>query len=406
MSRSIDAKQPAPLRDVRVLDLSRLVAGNILTHILADFGAEVVKVEPKEGDALREWLIGGQPTHWSTYCRNKKSLCVDFRAAEGVPLVLRLVSSADVFVENFRPGTLEKMGLSTEKLLEVNPKLVIVRISGFGQDGPYSKRPGFGTLIEAMSGFAAINGFPDREPVLPPIALADNIAGLYGAAATLIALRNVETGGGKGQVIDLPLFDPLFAMLGPSAADYQVTGRPKPRAGSRSVDTSAPRNTYRTRDDKWIALSAAMQGTAERLFREIGMPELIADPRYATNTARSENIESLDAILAGYFVRFDREELLARLTSADVTVAPVMEIGDILNDPHVQARRIVTEMPCGTLAHNITPRLSETPGIISAAAPALGQHTREILAAAGISDKEISKLVASNVVRTGEGAHP
>lgn len=387
-----------PLRGIKVLDLSRLVSGNILTHLLADFGAEVIKIEPPGGDALRDWLVQGTATYWNVYSRNKKSICVDMRAPDGVPLIRRLVETADVFIENFRPGTLEKMGLAPAKLLEINPKLVIVRISGFGQDGPYSSRPGFGTLIEAMSGFAAINGFPDREPVLPPIALADHVAGLYGAAATMFALRNIEILGGKGQVIDLPLLDPLFAILGPSAADYQVTGKTKPRTGSRSADTSAPRNTYLSRDGKWLALSAAMQSTAQRLFQAIGKPELIFDPRFATNAARSDNIEALDEILAAYFLQHDRDEILTTLIGADVTVAPVMDIADILGDPHVVARGIVTEMPCGLLGHCIVPRLSDTPGSISTSAPKLGEHTTEVLKSSGFTDAEIALLTERRCV--------
>src|SRR5690349_11110988 len=213
------------LDGVRVLDLSRLVAGNTLTQVLADFGAEVIKVEPPAGDTLRAWQTNGVPVTWKLYSRSKKSLCLELRKPEARELLMKLVPTAAIFVESFRPGILEKMGLGPDKLLERNPKLVVVRISGFGQEGPYSQRPGFGTLIEGMSGFASMNGFPDREPVLPPMYLADSVAGLYGSAAVLIALREVETNGGVGQVIDLPLFDPLFTVLGPQAANYRLTGK-------------------------------------------------------------------------------------------------------------------------------------------------------------------------------------
>ncbi|MGH9679082.1 MAG: CaiB/BaiF CoA transferase family protein, partial [Candidatus Acidiferrales bacterium] len=225
---------PGTLAGLRVLDLSRLFAGNVLTQTLGDFGAEVIKVEPPGGDTLRAWKTKGVSTHWKIYARNKKSLCLQLRKPAALELLLRLVPSADLFVESYRPGTLEKMGLAPEILLERNPKLVVIRISGWGQSGPYKQRPGFGTLIEAMSGFASMNGFADREPVLPPMYLADGVAGLYGAAMAMIALREVEHNGGRGQVVDLPLLDPLFGLLGSHAANYRLTGKVHPRTGSRS----------------------------------------------------------------------------------------------------------------------------------------------------------------------------
>ena len=262
------------LTGVRVLDLSRLVAGNMLTQVLGDFGAEVIKVEPPAGDTLRAWQTNGVPTNWKIYARSKKSLGLELRKPEARELLEKLVPSAAMFIESFRPGTLEKMGLAPQRLLELNPKLVIVRISGWGQDGPYRRRPGFGTLVEGMSGFASFNGFADREPVLPPMYLADTVAGLYGAAGVMIALREVEKNGGRGQVIDLPLLDPLFAVLGPQAANYRLTGKVKPRTGSRSTN-AAPRNAYRCKDGRYVGLSASTQKMAERVFRSIGRPDLV-----------------------------------------------------------------------------------------------------------------------------------
>src|SRR5258706_11727210 len=270
---------------VRFLDMSRLVAGNTLTQVLGDFGAEVIKIEPPAGDTLRAWQTDGVATNWKIYARNKKSLGLELRKPEARDILLNLLPSAAVFVESFRPGTLEEMGLGPDVLLAKNPKLIIVRISGWGQTGPYKRRPGFGTLIEGMSGFAAINGFADREPVLPPMYMADSYAGLYGATAVLIALREVEHNGGRGQVIDLPLLDPLFAVLGPQAANYRLTGKLKPRTGSRSTN-SGPRNAYRCRDGLYVGLSASTQKMAQRVFESIGRAELIDDPRYSTNAAR------------------------------------------------------------------------------------------------------------------------
>ena len=264
-SRDYGGPARGPLAGVRVLDLSRLVAGNTLTGVLADFGAEVVKVEPEAGDTLRAWKTAGVDTNWKLYARNKKSLAVDFRNAEARALVMKLAERCDAFVESFRPDTLEAMGMAPATLLAANPRLVVVRISGWGQDGPYRRRPGFGTLVEGISGFAAINGFADREPVLPPMYLADAFAGLYGAIGTMAALREVEVNGGHGQVIDLPLLDPLFHVIGPQAANYRLTGKLKPRTGSRSTN-SGPRNAYRTSDGKYVALSASTQKMAERVF--------------------------------------------------------------------------------------------------------------------------------------------
>ena len=249
-----------------------------------------------------------------------------------------LVPTAALFVESFRPGTLEKMGLAPAVLLERNPKLVIVRISGWGQDGPYRRRPGFGTLVEGMSGFASINGFADREPVLPPMYLADTVAGLYGAAATMIALREVEKNGGRGQVIDLPLLDPLFAVLGPQAANYRLTGKVKPRTGSRSTN-AGPRNAYRCKDGLYVCLSSSTQKMAERLFRSIGRPELIDDPRYRTNAERVKHAEELDAIIGEFVARRTQAENVAFFEQAEVTIGPIYDIRQILEDPHVLGAR-------------------------------------------------------------------
>ena len=277
--RPFEPAARGPLSGLRVLDLSRVVAGNMLTLMLADFGADVVKIEPPEGDALRDWLVAGIPANWKVYARNKKSVCLDLRKPRAREIVLELVASAAVLVENFRPGTLEKMGLAPDVLHAKNPKLVIVRVTGWGQTGPYRHKPGFGTLAEGMSGFAALNGFEDREPVLPPMQLADCTAGAYGAFATLVAVREVETNGGKGQVIDVSLLEPLFAMMGPQAASYRASGKVRPRTGSRST-TAAPRNAYGTKDGRWGCMSASTQAMTERLFRAIGRADLIDDPRY------------------------------------------------------------------------------------------------------------------------------
>jgi formyl-CoA transferase len=386
-----------PLDGTRVLDLSRLFAGNVMTQLLGDYGAEVIKVEPPGGDTLRAWQTKGVSTHWKVYARNKKSLCLELRKPEAREIMLSLVPSAALFVESFRPGTLEDMGLGPEKLLEKNPKLVVVRISGWGQDGPYRRRPGFGSLIEGMSGFAAINGFGDREPVLPPMYLADGFAGLFGSSAALIALRAAEQSG-RGQVIDLPLLDPLFGMLGPQAAAYRLTGKIKPRTGSRSTN-SAPRNVYRCKDGLYVALSASTQKMAERTLRAIGRPELIDDPRYRTNAERVKHAAELDAIIGAFVAERTQAENVAFFEQAEVTIGPIYDVRQILEDRHFIEREILADYPDDEMGafpmHAVVPRLLGTPGSIRSPAPKLGQHNRELL---GVSEPEYKRLLEKGVV--------
>jgi formyl-CoA transferase len=392
--------EPGTLDGVRVLDLSRLFAGNACTQILGDFGAEVIKVEPLEGDTLRAWKTEGVSTHWKVYARNKKSLCLDLRSPRASGIIKALVPSAQIFIESFRPGVLEKMGLAPATLLELNPKLVIMRISGWGQEGPYSQRPGFGTVIEGISGFAAMNGFPDREPVLPPIYLADALAGVYGATAAMMALREVEQRGGAGQVIDLPLLDPLVAMLGPHAANYRLTGKVKPRTGSRSTN-SAPRNAYLCKDGTYVSLSASIQKMAERLFRAIGRPDLVDDPRFRTNADRVRNAEALDGIIATFIAERTQAENVAFFEAAEVTIGPIYDTAQILADPHFIEREIIADYPDADMGsfpmHHVVPRLDGTPGSIRTPAPALGEHNRALLGEIGIDDAAYADLVASGV---------
>lgn len=396
-----------PLAGVKVLDLSRLVAGNTLTMTLADLGADVLKVEPPSGDTLRDWKVKEISTAWKAYSRNKKSLCLDFHHPDARKVLLDLATQSDVLVESFRPGTLEKMGLAPETLFAHNSRLVIARISGWGQSGPYRDRPGFGTLVEGISGFAAMNGFADREPVLPPIYLGDMAAGLYGAIGVLAALRRVEVNAGAGQVIDVPLLDPLFAILGPQAANYRLTGATKARTGSRSTN-SAPRNVYRTRDGKWVCLSASTQGMAERLFAAIGHPELAADERFKNNTARLRNVEALDRIIEDFLSTMTQAECVAYFAERAVTVGPVYDMADITVDDHFHARDIVVELPDEEMGsvpvHTVSPRLEATPGNFHRAAPRLGEHTLQALRRIGYDDEAIAELERAGVVKSGGSA--
>lgn len=390
MDEQNSAAAPLPLADVRVVDLSRLVSGNLMTHVLADLGATVIKVEsPRKGDELRAWRRGGMSTYWLAYCRNKDSVELDLRSGAGMDALRHLLADAHILVENFRPGTLERMGLDRAALQAINPKLVVVRISGWGQTGTFAGKGGFGSLIEAMSGFAAMNGHEDRPPVLPPFAMADSVAGIYGAALSLAALhRQAATAQPEVQEIDLSLFEPLFSILGPQAAEYQLTGKPTPRSGSRSP-THAPRNVYRTRDAKWVALSAGMEGTLARLFEGIGYPEGLQDERFSTHEARLANIDALDDLIQGHLVKLSLHEALAFFAERDITAGAVCDIADLLEHPYILERGLLVEQsaPDGrkVLVHAAPYRINGERPPIRRTAPTLGQDDTRWLPAAARS---------------------
>jgi formyl-CoA transferase len=394
------------LDGVRVVDLSRLVAGNMLTLTLADQGAEVIKVEPPAGDSLRAWKVKGVETAWKTWCRNKRSICLDLRRPEAIAVVRRLAGDAAIFVESFRPGVLEAMGLAPDALLALNPRLVILRVSGWGQTGPYRHKPGFGTLVEGYSGFASVNGFADREPVLPPMFMADAYAGMMGTSAAMIALRHAEATG-QGQVIDLSLFEPIFSVLEPQMANHHLSGQVKPRTGSRSTNT-APRNAYRTADGGWVGLSTSTQAMFERLMCSIGRPELIADPRFRTNPDRLAHVEVIDGIVAGHIAGMTLAEAVAYFDREGVTIGPIMDAAGLAQDAYLREREALIEvpdadMPGGWLPmHGHVPRLSATPGILRWPAPKLGQDNEAILAPL-LGETEFGALQAAGVVK-GEAA--
>lgn len=394
-----------PLTGLVVVDLSRLVAGNMASLQMADFGAEVIKIEPlPDGDPLRAWKQGGKSTFWKVYGRNKKSLALDFRGDGALEVLKHLIARADVLVESFRPGTLEKMGLGEEMLRRDYPRLVVLRVSGFGQNGPYSLRPGFGTLVEGMSGFAQRNGEAGGDPLLPPLALADMISGLYGANAVMMALR-VRDETGAGQLIDLSLLDAMVSVLGPEPLDYRLTGKPKPRVGNGS-NTSSPRNAYRTHDGHFIAISGSIQRTAERLFRAIGREDMIADPRYATNADRVAHRDEVDAIVGEWIGARSRDEVMRSFTEQGITAAPLYTIEDIVNDRHFVERGIFVEVPDDELGsiptHAPLPRLTETPGTLRSPAPRLGQHTRAVLETSGLSVAAVTELIEKGTVSAAE----
>jgi crotonobetainyl-CoA:carnitine CoA-transferase CaiB-like acyl-CoA transferase len=412
--KSFEPGAACPLDGVRVIDMSRLVSGNMVSLQLADFGAEVVKIEdPRRGDPLRAWQTDGVSVHWKVYSRNKKSLALSLREPRGRELFLDLIATSQVLIENFRPGTLEAMGLAPEILHRRNPRLIILRVSGWGQDGPYRDRPGFGTLVESMSGYASRTGFPDRAPALPPTALADMVAGLYGAFAVMVALREVETKGdptegARGQIIDLPLLDPLFSFIATEAAIYRLTGTVRERTGSRS-ETTSPRNVFRTKDGRYIGISASIQAMAERLFRAMGRADLIPDPRFRTNSDRVRNAEACEAPIVAFIGARSLAENMEIFERAEVTAAPVYDIDQFMADPHVIAREILVDLPdeqIGRLPmHNVIPRLSATPGRLRSPAPALGEHTAEILGCLDLGSGEIEALAHEGIIRlAGDGS--
>lgn len=391
-----------PLENIKILDLSRLAAGNMVSHMFADFGADVVKVEkPGKGDDLRNWKINGVSHWWAVYSRNKRSISIDLKKDEGLDLLKELVKSADVFIENFVPGTLEKWGIGPEQLNELNKKLIILRISGWGQTGIYKNAPGFGSLVEGMSGFAAMTGEEKQAPLLPPLALADMVAGLTGFGAILMAILASKKNNIGGQVIDLSLFEPFFSILGPWAASYKISGKVPARIGNRS-NVAAPRGIYKTKDNKYVSLSASMQSMWEKLALTIGSSDLIKDPRFLTNSDRLNNQDDLDKPISKFIKKYNREEVLHIFSKEGITVGPVLDISEIIEHPYINDREVLVDhynKEYGNiLMHQAFPRLSKTPGKVRHSAPLLGGDTDNVLKEIGISVKQIQMLRKNKII--------
>ena len=391
-----------PLENIKILDLSRLAAGNMVSHMFADFGADVVKVEkPGKGDDLRNWKINGVSHWWAVYSRNKRSISIDLKKDEGLDLLKELVKSADVFIENFVPGTLEKWGIGPEQLNELNKKLIILRISGWGQTGIYKNAPGFGSLVEGMSGFAAMTGEEKQAPLLPPLALADMVAGLTGFGAILMAILASKKNNIGGQVIDLSLFEPFFSILGPWAASYKISGKVPARIGNRS-NVAAPRGIYKTKDNKYVSLSASMQSMWEKLALTIGSSDLIKDPRFLTNSDRLNNQDDLDKPISKFIKKYNREEVLHIFSKEGITVGPVLDISEIIEHPYINDRKVLVDhynKEYGNiLMHQAFPRLSKTPGKVRHSAPLLGGDTDNVLKEIGISVKQIQMLRKNKII--------
>ena len=394
-----------PLADLRVIDCATLFAGPVIATLLGDFGADVIKVEHPVGDGQRYvgWQMNDQSLWWTFLGRNKRCVTVDLHRTRGQELLRELVTTADVLIENFRPGTLERWGLGWEELHKLNPKLVMVRVTAFGQTGPYSHRPGFGTLAEAMSGYAHINGYPDGPPTLPPFALGDAVAGLFGASSVMFALHERDkTPEGRGQYIDLSIYEPLFWLLGPQALVYDKLGIVQGRTGNRAPFT-APRNAYLTADEKWVVLSGSAQSIAERAMKMVGAPELIDEPWFASHTGRLEHQDELDALIGTWVSARTEEEVLAEADAYEVAFGPIYSIADIFDDPQFAARESVTTVMDDLLGavkmQNVFPKLSGTPGRIRHTGPALGAHNKEIFVdELGHAEQDLEDWIAAGVM--------
>lgn len=396
-----DRERPKPLAGVRVLDLSRMVAGGLAGMLLADFGADVVKVEqPGTGDPLRQWTTGGEPFWWKVYARNKRLITLNLKDPAGHELLGQLVPRFDAMIESFVPGTLERLGLGWDVLRTWHPGLILLRISGWGQAGPGSARPGFGTLVEAASGFAAMNGEPDGAPIVPSFPLADMTTGLYASNALMFALYHRARNDGAGQVIDVSLFESLFSLLGPLPAEYAAFGRERTREGSRSKN-AGPRGCYRTRDDRWIAVSGSTPKMADRFLRSYSLDALLDDPRFATNEARVQHARELDEAIAEAIESRTLAENVAIIEANHLTAMPVQTVADIERDPHWSARDLTVSVANGSgvvRMHNVIPRFSDTPGEIMWSGGQLGQDNAAVYGELGLGLAELDRLRTSGVI--------
>ncbi|MBQ0826497.1 CaiB/BaiF CoA transferase family protein [Streptomyces tagetis] len=397
---------PGPLDGLRVIDASTILAGPLCAQLLGDFGADVVKIEhPVAGDGMRGHgeSKNGVPLWWKELSRNKRTVGLSLSDPRGAALLRRMVRRADVLIENFRPGTLERWGLGPDVLHEINPGLVLVRITGFGQSGPYASRAGFGTLAEAMSGFAHLTGEPDGPPTLPAFGLADTICGIAASSATVMALYHRDRDPHRrGQVVDMSLIEPIMAAVGPSPTVFDQLGTVGSRHGNRSTN-NAPRNTYRTCDGHWVAVSTSAQRIAERVLRLVGHPEITEEEWFATGQGRAAHADLLDDLVGGWIAERTREKVIAEFTEAGAAVAPVYDARDIVEDPHIRATDMlvtVDDEDFGPLLmHNVMWRMSGTPGRIRFTGRARGADTDDILVGElGVDPREIAELRGDQVV--------
>lgn len=401
-----EAKPKAgPLRGLRVLDAGNMIAGPLAATQLADFGADVIKIElPGVGDSMRHWspMKDGRSLWWKVIGRNKRLVTLALSKPRGQELFKQMVRDSDILLENFRPGTFERWGLGFSELSKINPRLVMVRVSGFGQTGPYAKRGGYGTIAEAFSGIPSFTGFPDRPPTLPGFPLADSVAATFSAMSAMFAIYNRDHGDGKGQEIDVSLYEPLFRLVESQVIGFDQLGIVKQRQGNRLSEDS-PRNTYPTRDGRWIGISASSQRTFERLAEAMGMPELITDPRFVDNASRCENDVALDDILAAWFKQRDCNDLMRLFDQAEVVAGPVLDIRDIVKDPQYIARENIVSVhddDFGSVRmQGVVPKFSNTPGEVRHSGRALGADNEEIFRdVLGLTDRQFQELVQEGII--------
>jgi crotonobetainyl-CoA:carnitine CoA-transferase CaiB-like acyl-CoA transferase len=398
-------RRKGPVAGLRVLDAGNMIAGPLAATQLADFGADVIKIElPGIGDSMRHWapLKEGHSLWWKVIGRNKRLITLALSKPRGQALFRDLVRDTDILIENFRPGTFERWGLGFEDLRKINPRLVMVRVSGFGQTGPYAKRGGYGTIAEAFSGVPSFTGFPDRPPTLPGFPLADSTAATFSAMAAMMAIYNRDNGDGTGQEIDVSLYEPLFRLVESQVIGFDQLGIVKQRQGNRLSEDS-PRNTYQTRDGRWVGISASSQRTFERLALAMDMPELIQDPRFIDNASRCEHDVALDILIAEWFRQRDCEDLMNLFERAEVVAGPVLDIRDIVKDPQYIARENIVSVADDDFGsvrmQNVVPRFLGTPGEVRHSGRALGADNHEVYTQMlGLSDAEFEALQAEGII--------
>jgi len=398
-----DAK-PLPLQGIKVIELGTLIAGPFCARLLAEFGAEVIKIEPPgTGDPLRKWrkLHQGTSLWWYAQARNKKSVTLDLKHAEAQEIVRKLAAGADVVVENFRPGAMEKWGLGWERLSKLNPGLVMVRLSGFGQTGPYRDRPGFGAIGESMGGMRYVTGYPDRPPVRVGVSIGDSIAALHGVIGALMALHHRNVNGGRGQYVDVALYEAVFNMMESVLPEYDMFGFVRERSGA-SLPGIVPSNTYVTRDDKYVVIGANADPIFKRMMNAIGRPDLANDPALAHNDGRVARTEEIEKVIGDWVTAHDLEHVLQVLEKADVPSSKIYDIADIVNDAHYAAREMIHSHRLkdgqSVKLPGIVPKMSETPGRTKWIGPALGEHTAEVLFALGYSAEQQQELRRRGVI--------
>ena len=393
-----------PLDGIKVLELGQLIAGPFCTRIMGEFGAQVIKIEsPRGGDPLRKWrkLYQDKSLWWLLQARNKKSVTVDLKNPRGQEIVRKLAEEADIVVENFRPGSMEKWGLGYEELSKVNPALIMVRLSGYGQTGPYRDRPGFGSIGEAMGGLRYVTGYPDRAPVRVGISLGDAIASLYGVIGALMALRQRDVNGGIGQIVDVALYEAVFSFMESMVPEYDMFKFVRERTGS-TLPGIAPSNSYLTKDGKFVVIGANGDSIFKRMMQAIGRSDLADDPELVHNDGRAKRSDELDEIIGNWCSQHDLKHVLETLENADVPSGKIFDVVDIVNDIHYKARDMIQEQKLSggetLLVPGIVPKLSKNPGQTLWLGPDLGEHTHEVLGSLGLSDEELKSLKQSGVI--------